>query len=84
MFGINRLADKIMNTFKSREQNKNIPKHNDLWILNDDKSPWEPQNIPVTILDVHDGWVKYSIGILTDNRMDLKIFLRIYKLHQRD
>ncbi len=45
--------------------------------------PWEPTKPPciATILDVYDGWVRYSLGrIFDDCRMEESLFRSIYHL----
>ena len=65
------------------EKNKVIPKIGEEWLLSiKDKSPWDTTNKypPVTILDVKDGWVRYSfVTIFTDQRMEIESFLGMYK-----
>ena len=55
------------------------------WVLKSsikDGSPWPVTKklLPVTILEVRDGWVRYSFGghISSDERMEEKIFTAIY------
>ena len=49
-----------------------------------DGSPWSPKShdpiFTIKILDVKDGWVRYSMGkIYNDERMETETFTRIYE-----
>lgn len=57
------------------------------WFLTDG-SPWPKlPKVPATILDARDGWVRYRLGRVggayDDQRMELEMFLRIYKKFER-
>jgi hypothetical protein len=54
------------------------------WVLTDDGSPWPNKHrLVARIQDVKDGWVKYSVGMFKDERMETKIFTKIYKKIER-
>jgi hypothetical protein len=57
------------------------PKPGEVWQFkgwrNDD--PWTKDRHTVTVLDVRDGWVRYSMGsVFNDNRSKMKVFLFCY------
>ena len=58
------------------------PEIGDRWIFSPKGDPWGPGDfIPVKILDVRDGWVRYDMnGIFRDERMEIKEFMSMYKL----
>ena len=53
------------------------------WLLHDRESgPWESTrfNVPVKILDVKSGWVRYFINeVYPDERMKIGTFVRVYR-----
>lgn len=54
----------------------------DFWYLRDAKiDPWGSKtHNPVRILDVKEGWVRYSMGeLFPDERMKMSAFLFCYK-----
>jgi hypothetical protein len=59
------------------------PKVSEKWSLKQtDGDPWSRKKYdPVTIIDVKDGWVKYSMGgsFFDDERMEIKTFVKIYE-----
>jgi hypothetical protein len=73
------------NTKKDKEPQTTIPVGS-TWILNiRSNDPFPPkQNRSVTVLEVKEGWVRYSMGsIFKDERMDSSTFLAIYSQAQR-
>ncbi len=61
---------------------KRIPVPGESWSLFfETEDPWGPtRTVPVKILDVKEGWVRYAFpNIFTDERMDIKTFIIIYK-----
>lgn len=44
-----------------------------------DRSPLHRRYVPVTIVEVIDGWVRYDIGWMNDQMMDVDMFVRIYR-----
>lgn len=58
------------------------PSRGELWkFIVKDASPWDfTGGMVAKILDVKDGWVRYSIGRpYEDERMEIKYFVEIYK-----
>jgi hypothetical protein len=56
-----------------------VPKPGEVWALGDG-SPWPVVGRGATILDVKDGWVRYSLGGRhSDERMEQRYFVKIYK-----
>lgn len=69
---------------KKAESAANEPKHRtpvpgEIWrYVSSD--PWEAKVTNVRILDVKEGWVRYYMGeLFPDNRMELRLFLGIYR-----
>ena len=55
-----------------------------LWIFVPPEDPFEPKKyVPVKILDVRDGWVRYDIvgnlNIFRDERHPIKTFMSMYR-----
>lgn len=67
-----------------QEKSVEIPKPNEIWYLkSEDGDPWpNKMKVPVTILDVKKGWVRYKIGngvVCSDERKTVKEFLFLYQ-----
>jgi hypothetical protein len=66
-----------------------MPQPGELWVF-DDKAPgpWPLENqTPVKILDVKDGWVRYSWWgpyVRTDQRKKMTAFRYCYKFYRND
>lgn len=66
---------------KNVEKLSAIPKVGEKWFFkSNDGSPWPSQYFPVTILDVKDGWVRYSFhSVFTDERHKISTFTNMYQ-----
>lgn len=62
-------------------RSKTNPEPGQKWAFRDDcKGPWPARGcLPVTILDVRDGWVRYDMYAFKDQRMKLDNFARMYR-----
>lgn len=59
---------------------KQTPKPGEHWVFVDKQGPWlSKDHLPVVITDMHEGWVRYDIGIFKDQRMKLDLFTRMYR-----
>ena len=60
---------------------RQTPKPGDSWAFMDkQKGPWPSKEYtPVVILDVRDGWVRYDMIMVKDQRMKLDLFARMYR-----
>ena len=58
-----------------------LPAAGETWRLYiDDGSPWPVRGVTASILDVKDGWVRYSMGgWFNDERLKLSEFLHCYR-----
>lgn len=67
-----------MKWFKKKEKKEVIlPTTEEIWAIKDE-SPW-PTDKRIKILDVKDGWVRYSHGVIfSDERLRLSSFLKIF------
>lgn len=58
-----------------------IPVPGETWLGKSGDSPWPSKsNLIAEVLDVKEGWVRYSLGggLLSDERMRVPQFIRIY------
>lgn len=59
---------------------KQTPKPGERWAFMNKQGPWPNKDYaPVVILDVRDGWVRYDMSVLKDQRMELDFFVRLYR-----
>lgn len=62
------------------KREKIIPAAGEQWALHIDGDPFPSRYGPVTILEVKEGWVRYSFrSVFLDERKPLESFLNIYK-----
>ena len=66
------------------QQTIRVPKPNEKWIMNIDGDPFPSKYLPVQILDVKEGWVRYNMGTVftTDERRTVKSFINMYQLYE--
>jgi hypothetical protein len=65
-----------------RKKEPVVPKAGEKWRMPNKPDPWpQPDNPPVKILDVKDGWVRYRMNeLFPDERKPMKDFLQLYRL----
>jgi hypothetical protein len=58
-----------------------VPAPGEKWEMFDEGDPFPSKYPPVTILNVKDGWVRYSMGkmFFNDERRTVKSFVLIYR-----
>lgn len=74
----------IFGKTESKTKPKTEPKiGEEHWAIHND-SPWKKENTTyIKILDVKNGWVRYSINrIFNDERMEMEIFLKCYENYE--
>ena len=77
------VLDRLVMRLLPKKEPVKEPVAGEEWVLKND-SPWpEPDQKPVKILDVKDGWVRYDMqGIcFRDERMVMDRFLLCYRYH---
>ncbi|MCK9155077.1 MAG: hypothetical protein M0P12_03075 [Paludibacteraceae bacterium] len=69
---------------EGKQKTVELPKPNGVWYLKgEDGDPWpNKMMVPVTVLDVRKGWVRYKIGegiVCCDERKTVSEFLGLYQ-----
>lgn len=74
--------------FKKKEKKeKKLPVTGETWtLISANNGPWPSKTThPINILDVKDGWVRYSIGdgsgIFSDERLKVGLFTHCYEFN---
>lgn len=66
---------------KAEQDTKRIPKAGERWIaFETDSSPWTTFYYSVRILDVKDGWVRFSESERSDRHMTIDSFLKNFQI----
>lgn len=69
---------------KEKEKREILPKPKQLWKLKGKYGDPFPKkdSLPITILEVKEGWVRYDMKVFKDERMELSSFLQYYSLYK--